>query len=268
MVTKRYGEEEFAKGQYLAQFRKINGRIGSHWHDFYEIELVISGEGDHEVNGENYPFCRGSLYLLTPMDNHAIAIRGEARLYHLSMSAAKISPYLHDGLWGAHRPVVLEEKETEGLISLFELLIGESERKDTYQNTVIQNALELIVIQTVRAVMAQREPVLMKGLQRAVAYIQSNFTHPLSLAAVAAEAGMNRTWFSEVFEREMGRGFSRYLTDLRVTTAKRLLRNEEWSIKEICYECGFSSMSTFLYAFRKTVGMTPTEFRKNKRSSA
>lgn len=53
--------------------------VDVHWHDYYELALVVRGEADHEVNGETRTIGPGSAFLLSPADFHAIRSRGTSR---------------------------------------------------------------------------------------------------------------------------------------------------------------------------------------------
>jgi len=53
-----------------------------HWHNYFEIELVLSGSGVQTYNGKEYPIARGDVYLLTPVDFHGI--EGDVELLNIS----------------------------------------------------------------------------------------------------------------------------------------------------------------------------------------
>lgn len=46
------------------------GTIPLHWHEFYELSYVVSGKGEHRLNGSSYPLSSGTIFLLTPADFH------------------------------------------------------------------------------------------------------------------------------------------------------------------------------------------------------
>lgn len=50
----------------------IGDPVAPHWHEFYELHLIVAGRGMHAINGVARPVARGSLALLTPSDVHAL----------------------------------------------------------------------------------------------------------------------------------------------------------------------------------------------------
>ena len=50
--------------------KKILKDYDIHWHDYFEIEMVVEGSADHILNGKTYSLSKGDIYLLTPVDFH------------------------------------------------------------------------------------------------------------------------------------------------------------------------------------------------------
>ena len=93
-------------------------------------------------------------------------------------------------------------------------------------------------------------------------YIGNNFQKDISLDEVSRVANVSPYYFSKVFKEETRETFVEYLTGLRMEHAKNLLREKEKSIKQICVESGYSDPNYFSRIFKKTVGVTPSEYRE------
>ena len=91
-------------------------------------------------------------------------------------------------------------------------------------------------------------------------YIFKNFHRSVQLNDVAAVAGMNPSAFSRYFKRIHRKTFSRYLIEIRIGFACKLLMEDESSISSICYSSGFNNLSNFNKQFRKLKGMNPSEY--------
>jgi two-component system response regulator YesN len=76
---------------------------------------------------------------------------------------------------------------------------------------------------------------------------------------------VNKSYLSAIFKQEMGRSFTERLTLLRIREAKKLLKDTALNLTNIAYQCGFSDQSYFSKVFRKVEGLTPKEYRKQKR---
>ncbi|MBQ1547894.1 MAG: response regulator [Lachnospiraceae bacterium] len=102
---------------------------------------------------------------------------------------------------------------------------------------------------------------------RAKEYILLNYGKDISLDDVSREVDISPYYFSKVFKEETGENFIEYLTNIRIERAKELLRDPNaigLSMKEISGECGYPDPNYFSRIFKKTVGVTPTEFREKK----
>ncbi len=98
-------------------------------------------------------------------------------------------------------------------------------------------------------------------------YVEKNFCDPnISLISVAQHVGMSAAHFSTVFSQHEGRTFISYLTSLRMEKAKELLTSTNARLSDIALEIGYNEPNYFSHVFRKTVGITPKEYRNAGRS--
>lgn len=93
-------------------------------------------------------------------------------------------------------------------------------------------------------------------------YINRHYRDEIHLDDLADLVGMTPTAFSRFFKLRTGRPISDYIMDLRLGHATRLLADSTMTVAEICYDCGFNSISHFNRVFRKRKGCVPTEFRE------
>ena len=93
-------------------------------------------------------------------------------------------------------------------------------------------------------------------------YIDENYNKDISLDEVSRMVDISPYYFSKLFKQEQGEGFVEYLTRIRMTNARQLLKNQKYSIKEICSMCGYSDPNYFSRIFKRYEGVTPSEFRE------
>lgn len=94
-------------------------------------------------------------------------------------------------------------------------------------------------------------------------YLQHNYMlYDISLDSVSAILKLNPSYFSSLFKRTFQVNFLDYLTELRMDAAKELLRDPLRSTAEVASMVGYESANYFTRAFKKKVGMTPTDYRR------
>lgn len=100
-------------------------------------------------------------------------------------------------------------------------------------------------------------------IQRVKDYIQKNYMKDISISQIAEQFDLTANYLSTVFHNKAGCKFVEYLTDVRVSNAKRLLlQNTSASVKDIALLVGYNSARHFSALFQKQTGMTPTVYRK------
>lgn len=95
-----------------------------------------------------------------------------------------------------------------------------------------------------------------------VSRITDNLTQALSATELAAELGMTESRFSRFFRRATGNTFTDFVNQVRINRACQLLMESDRYITDICYEVGFNNVANFNRRFLDIKGMTPSEFRR------
>ncbi len=105
-------------------------------------------------------------------------------------------------------------------------------------------------------------------LSRCVDYLLQNYDQKIELHEMADLANMTPNSFCRYFKKRTSKTFSRYLTDLRIGMAAKLLVETDKSVNQIAFESGFNSLSNFNDHFKKIKNQNPTEFRSAYRKLA
>jgi AraC-like DNA-binding protein len=134
--------------------------------------------------------------------------------------------------------------------------------------TEVMNLLELFSRQMISSAWRIRE--LEASQQRpeiraAQALVEKRFTDPeLALEEAATAVGLSVAHFSNLFHKRTGVTFTHYVQTRRIEEAKRLLAETDRSITDICYACGFNSLTHFNRVFRRGTGGSPTDYRQQR----
>lgn len=97
---------------------------------------------------------------------------------------------------------------------------------------------------------------------KAVNYIKENYKYEIALEDIAKEVNISPHYFSKLFKDQVGENFIDYITSLRIQKSKELLAEKQLSIKEICFDIGYSDPNYFSRLFKRVVGITPTEYKE------
>jgi len=93
-------------------------------------------------------------------------------------------------------------------------------------------------------------------------YLTGNYEKDISLAEIADIAHMSPTAFCRYFKQHTRKSFSRFLNEIRVGQACKLLHEKPTSVSEVAFASGFNNLSNFNRQFKKVTGTTPTEYQK------
>lgn len=127
------------------------------------------------------------------------------------------------------------------------------------------NALERVILLVQDAAGGSARDV---RIRRAAEVLLTRLRDPFSLPELARAAGLSVSRLCQLFSRETGLSPRRYLESLRLRRACHFLRSTRKSIAEIASESGFSDPFYFSQRFRRTFGLSPSEFRRRPEQSA
>ena len=92
-----------------------------------------------------------------------------------------------------------------------------------------------------------------------------HYSENIDLNLIAELVNITPSHISNLFKKETGVNFSTYLTDVRMTAARKLLQSPEFLIYEVAEKTGYSNAGYFGKAFKKYWGISPEEFKKEQR---
>jgi AraC-type DNA-binding domain-containing proteins len=93
-------------------------------------------------------------------------------------------------------------------------------------------------------------------------YMVKNFAKPIKLEEVSSLIGLSPTAFCRYFKERTKKTFVEYLNEMRIGYSKKLLIEGKMKISIISEEAGFTNLSNFIVQFKKTVGMSPSQYQK------
>lgn len=237
-----------------------------HFHDCIEITILEKGSGVHVINGTAYDYPTYTFTIMDYRDCHAFFnLSPRNSLYNLMVSPSLLSKEQLDKLSNilSDKICFLNRDSGRIVISLMDTLFYLRKSEQPFNPLLIRNVCDNLIelFLSFYGQQSASEPVKKSEIQSSLEYINTHFKEKISLQNVAEHAGYNPAHFSKLFHKKMGVTFNHYVSSLRINYAKRLLASTEHSISFICFECGFSSSSSFNRSFSSIVGVSPSEYR-------
>lgn len=184
---------------------------------------------------------------------------------YLPVARLRVNPDRDANIELLHRVAV----EDATLASLLAIIASEARATDAPGRMLVEHALEMVLLQVGRRHTALRtDQVAPRGglarwqLRRVIDYMSAKYAESITLEELAAVAGLSRYHFCSAFHRATGMPPHKWLREVRMKQAKRLLRETRMSVVEIAVQVGYDSPSAFAKAFRSVEGVTPAFFRK------
>ncbi len=241
-----------------------------HWHDCFEIELVLGGSVSQELNGERYDMSRGTLYMLNPTDFHSIKSDG-AEVYNIMFSEEVLDENVLQKILSVEKNIVfnLSEREMVNIQFMMSQMHYEFDNNSDFSDLLIKNYMECLLMMILRKCEFGREDnktAENDSIRKALLYIHSRFRENPSLIQVAQIAGFNKNYFSGLFHQTTGKTYKEYLNALKLEHSKKLVLTSNIPITEICYAAGYNSLTNFLRVFKSNYGVSPAAMRKSHKN--
>ena len=100
-------------------------------------------------------------------------------------------------------------------------------------------------------------------IRKVVAYLETDLSADLTLNNLASHLGVNASYLSTLFSKEMGTSLTDYVNHYRIEHAQTLLANTDVPIKDIALRCGIGDIHYFTRLFKKISGVTPKAWRES-----
>ena len=226
-----------------------------------EEEIISAGEGIfinknvvHLV--EQVSSCRYKSFLFP---EHFIS-------FYPIAPAAKLTSSITDN--SGISLVVLYESQSwcHSALDILRNLVTLEEKKDNlYPYTVLANLVSLWQIMLKNVSSATSAPVTKAAIRmrNMLQYIEAHFSEDISLDALAKSASISKSEALRCFKDTIQTTPLKYLTDLRLSKAARLLTESDLPINEISSMTGFNQQSYFGKCFKEKMGCSPSEFRSS-----
>ena len=236
---------------------------GSHYgpviRDAYVIECCTGGEGGVIINGKQYTVRGGDCYFLMPGDiiTHLSGDRDPRRGVWCIVNGLQVDRALTEAGITSENPFVPREAFDRIRRQVEEMLKWKNDDSigaDYHRTAAIYKILGALLEGKTRSSATYL-------INRAIGMMEADYQQGLTVSHIAAEVGLERSYFSLLFKKHTGLPPHSYLTRLRVKKACVLMKEHGYGISEVAEQVGLEP-SNFARSFKKELGMTPREYLK------
>jgi AraC-like DNA-binding protein len=240
---------------------RIQKRLFTGW----DITYVVKGNAQYTVDGKNYELETGDLFCMPP--DHWQSVKIYPNRFMNCFRVNFTLEALNRGNAVLPFPLVSKIGIHDEIIHLFkELAFTWLERQPCY--VLKCRAIFLLIIHRLfelnQNIVPTDIPVRDYRVEKILHYILSHFDKTISVKKMADTVGLDPIYFGSLFKRQTGMTLKDYLIHVRVRHAKNLLRSGRFKVNEIAVLCGYNDTLYFYKQFKKTTGLTPSEFLPSK----
>ena len=247
-----------------------------HYHDYYEIFLILDGEAIHVVNGSKTLLKYGTMVFIRPRDLHDYLLK-EGRGFSMlnitftAQTAEALLSYLgagfpSDRLLGATLPpqVTLSSSEVEYVLSHMTTIQTIDESYGEQTKTALRILLFRILTRFFADANEDNRETMPGWLWKLCEEMKKNENFTYGIARMLELTDKSREHLSRSIKKHMGVTLSEFVNDLRLRFVANMLRNSNHDIADIIFESGFGNISWASELFKKKYGMTMSDYRKGQ----
>lgn len=259
---------DMAQGYNIAieRIEGVNDNMAySHYHDFYELYYLESGERYHFYKDELHCLTQGQFILFPPYVMHRSYGQNDTyfkRIVLYFKPSEIISEELSNAVAKSGGVYVVNDKMRREIHTLLKLILDE-QRSDTFSNEYIHSILNALLIILLRQAKPQEMSTKHTRIEQIIHYINTNYDKDLSLELLSKEFYISPYHLCHEFKKYTGRTLVEYLNITRIMHAQRKIMETSDSITDICSHTGFKNLTHFNRVFRSITGMSPSKYRKS-----
>ncbi len=249
-----------------------------HRHDFYAAVLFTRGQGVHEIDFQKYDVSEGSLFFLSPGQIHSWELSEDIdgyiffcsqEFYEMHYVNQKLRNFPFFGSVSFPRKLQLDADELIKNKILFQELGREHQSQNLMKEGLILSLMSHIFINSARLFSKEIDSLsssaslsYFKHYQDFENLIEQYFTTQKSISHYASLLGISPKHLNRIAQTVVQKTATDVITERVVLEAKRMLMYLDESLVEIAFRLGYEEYSYFVRVFRKSSGMTPTQFMR------
>lgn len=241
---------------------KAGTKFLPHWHDYLELEIIISGTLRHNYNNTIERYEPGNAYVMSYYDFHEWTALTETELFCIQFNNNFLDAELSQYLSSNSVLYRFTENEFKKILEQLDTMLDVEKSTFHLRGLYVKSILSELILLMIKNSTHEKTISTPLPIQQIIAYIADNYLQKITLEDIAQKFSYYPNYLGKLLKKQTGYNFNAYLNLLRLKYACNLLQNSSLPIKEIAFQSGYNSMEYFLYTFKKNLQMTPSEYRK------
>lgn len=246
-----------------------------HSHPFTELFYVVKGSGNFLIEDKTFHVVEDDLVIVNANVVHTESSKDANPLEYivlgidgLSLSLQETGHSQEESLYSFHN----YRKYREEILTVFQSLISEVEKKEDAYEYICQNYLNILLLNLVRRTKAPLRLAPQKNTTKECTYIKNyidiHYSEPITLDTLANETYLDKYYLVHVFKKHFDTTPIHYLIDKRIEESKHLLETTHHTISQISNIVGFNSQSFLPRPSRKSWGALLQSSEKKREKTA
>lgn len=250
-----------------------------HFHDYYEIYYLVSGQRDYFIDNRTYHVEPGNIVLINKGVIHRTIGNSDAQGYeralfyyekHFEEEINQRFPNVDlFSIFNLDLHVFTLPRENQKFIENQIVKIASEchNKPELYQEYIEVLFIELLMylkrcINDSLTAVPQTTNLKLAKISDIIAFINNNYMHRLTLSLITEKFYISTSCFTKTFKDATGFTFVQYLNNLRIKHAQYMLRGTDLTVSDIAERVGYESATHFGRVFKKITGVSPLTYRK------
>lgn len=236
-----------------------------HYHNSYEMFIVISGSTTMLVNEKLIPIKKSDIVFIKPNELHKNNGGAAHHRYAVHFTMNYLKTYFTDTVIASVTEKFNNEKLTvtsDAFRRIHEIL-DKMEHNEEYAYIYIAEIMS--VINNPKNIVYEKTEMDNKTVTSILEYIHGNYADISGLDEISENIHISKQYMCQLFKKHTHVTISDYMNNVRINSACEILRRGDMNITETAIRCGYNSPMYFCKIFKKIVHMTPNEYKKHIR---
>jgi len=233
--------------------------------EYYLLHYIVSGNGTFHTGGKSYSLHAGDCFIIHPGEITTYIADEEKPWNYIWVGFETGLSLYRENDTDITLPKQMNESvitlpEIQPIFSSFTSLAHMDYGRESFLCSKIWE-----IFSVMNAAVHQSHDRTEEYIRHAVSCIETEYMMDLSVVSIAERLNLNRSYFSDIFRKKIGRPPQTFLTDYRMQKAAMFMKDLNYTVTQAAFSSGYSDVFTFSRMFKKKYGLSPKAYKDRHR---